>query len=196
RPAEAREVPDVALRHLEEHAAGPPGPAEMIEADARELGEGDGEEREVHARDAETEREEADDEAERDAERDRGPQPGPRADAPMEEDPAGDVGADADVERVPERKLAREAHHDVPGLAGVGEVEDERRHRERVRTRKPGKQNREREKHGEAGACPSHGFLPNRPCGRRSSTRIRRPKLNMLLADGTMRSPARDRKST
>ena len=50
----------VALRDAQEHAAGAAEPVEVIEADARELGEGDGEEREVHARDAEAEGEEAD----------------------------------------------------------------------------------------------------------------------------------------
>ena len=38
---------------------------------------------------------------------------------------AVDVGAEPDIERVAERELAGEAHHDVPGLPEIGEVEDE-----------------------------------------------------------------------
>ena len=104
----------------------------MIEADARELGEGDRQQREVHAGDGEAEGEKADHQAERHAQRDGEPQPGPRSDTVVEEERPRRVRADADVERMPERELAREAHHHVPCLAGVGEVEDQRRDRERV----------------------------------------------------------------
>ena len=61
------------LRDRQEQAGRAADPAEMIEADARELGEGDGQDGEIDAGDAEAEREEADDGAgERAAIGDRG----------------------------------------------------------------------------------------------------------------------------
>src|SRR5689334_17595522 len=190
RAAEIGDVPAVALRHAQKHATGATDPVEMVEADARELGEGDGEEREIHARDAEAEGEKADRDAERDAEQDRHPQPGPGPDAVVEEDRAGGVGADADVERMAERKLAGEPHHHVPRLAGVREIENQRGDRERVRAGEPGQRSQASEQDRERDVAAAQARLPSSPCGRSSSTRIRRPKLNMLLAEGAMRSPA------
>ena len=43
----------------------------------------------------------------------------------MDEQRRRDIGAEPDIERVAERELAGEAHHDVPGLAEIGEIEDE-----------------------------------------------------------------------
>src|SRR6185503_11497805 len=186
RPAEIGDVPGVALRHAQEHAARAADPVEMVEADARELGEGDGEEREIHPRDAEAEGEKAD----RHAQQDRHPQPGPRADAVVEEDRTRRVRADADVERMAERELPGEAHHHVPCLAGVGEVKDQRCDRERVGDREKGKNDEEQEQGGEADLGADQAFFPSRPCGRSSSTRMSRPKLNMLFAEGAMKSPA------
>src|SRR5262249_58977096 len=102
-------APGVALLHAHEQAARAAGPAEVAEPDARDLGEGDREQREIHAGDAEAEGEKADHEAEHHAQRDRKPHAGPRSDAVVEEERPRRVRADADVERVPERELAGEA---------------------------------------------------------------------------------------
>src|SRR4051794_25890241 len=67
RPAEVRDVPGIALRHAQEHAARSADPVEMVESDAGELGKGDGEEREIDPRDAEAEGEKADHHAEQHA---------------------------------------------------------------------------------------------------------------------------------
>src|SRR5688572_19819724 len=74
-PGAAAQVPQVVLgvvRHRQEQARGAAHPGEVVEADARELGEGDGEDGEVHAADAEAEGKEADHRAGERAQRDRG----------------------------------------------------------------------------------------------------------------------------
>src|SRR5205807_9779821 len=78
RAAEVDEVPGVALRDPEEHASRAADPVEMIEADARELGEGDRQKREVDARDAEAEGEKADNHDEKHEKKDRPHQAGHR----------------------------------------------------------------------------------------------------------------------
>src|ERR1044071_5769908 len=166
RPAEVGDIPGVALRYAQEQAARAADPVEMVEADARELGEGDGEEREVHPGDAEAEGEKADHYAERHAEEDRDPQAGPGPDAVVEEDRARRVRADADVERMAERELPREPHHHVPGLAGVGEIENQRRDRKRVRAGEGGKYRKRGEKQPERDAAAAQARFPSRPCGR------------------------------
>ena len=98
----------------------------MIEADARELGECDGQEREVNAGDAVTEGEGAEQSAEGGANKDRQPDSDPRTDAIVKIERAGGIAADAEVQGMAERQLAGEAHHDVPRLAGVGEKQEER----------------------------------------------------------------------
>ena len=128
------------------------------------------------------------------AHRDREPDARPGTDAVMNEQPRRRVGAEADVERVPERELTGEAHHDVPGLADVREVEHQRRDREHVVARDERQREqhdpsrRDRRRHRRRSAC--HLRRPHRPCGRHSSTRISRPKLTMLLAEGVMSTPA------
>ena len=64
--------------------------------------------------------------------RDGGEDAGPWADAVMKEEAGGDVAAEAGIERVAQRKLAGEAHQDVPGLTDIGEVEDQDQHGEQV----------------------------------------------------------------
>src|SRR5262245_35138697 len=91
---------------------------------------------------------------------------------------------------MPERELAGEAHHHVPRLSGVREVQDEGRHRERIRTDESGKGQQNGEQCGERDVGAGHARFPRSPCGRTSSTRMRSPKLNMLFAEGAMKSPA------
>src|SRR6185369_9951127 len=86
------------------------------------------------------------------------------------------------------------AHHHVPRLSDVREVEDQRRDGEEVVAR----EQRQREQHDRR--ChdpdpppPVQGHRrppPMRPWGLASNTRISRPKLTMLLADGAMSTPA------
>src|SRR5262245_28219551 len=89
-----------------------------------------------------------------------------------------------------ERELPGEAHQHVPRLAGVGEVQDERADRQRVGAGQPRERDGEHEQDREQARGAGHDFFPNRPWGRSSRTRINRPKLNMLLADGAIRRPA------
>ncbi len=72
----------------------------MIEGEARELAEGDGEQGEVDAGQREAEAEIAHDRAGKRRRRDSGEDAGPRADAVMEEQSGGDVAAEAGIERV------------------------------------------------------------------------------------------------
>src|SRR6185295_17141838 len=105
RAAEIGEVDLVGLRDLEKKAAGTAGPLQVVEADAEEFAEGDGQQREVDAGNAEAEGEETDRRADRDAQRDRKPQARPGSEAVVEKERGGNVGADADVERVPQGQL-------------------------------------------------------------------------------------------
>src|SRR5262249_25359765 len=114
----------------------------------------------------------------------------PGADAEVEKERPRGVRADAHVERMTERELPAKPHHHVPGLAGVGEVEDQRSHRDRVRSGQSRKKDQGEEQERQKGVGAAHDFFPRRPCGRRSRTRMRRPKLSMLLADGAMNRPA------
>ena len=92
---------------------------------ARELRERNRQDRKIDAGDAEAEREEADEGPGKRRDGNRQRQPEPRRDAEMNVKRGGGIGAEADIERMAERKLAGEPHHDVPRLRGVGEVEDQ-----------------------------------------------------------------------
>ena len=123
----AAQVPKVVagvVGDRQEEAARAADPPEMVEADARELGEGDGEDGEIDAGDAEAEGEEADDGAADDGDRDRGRKSEPRPDAEMHVERRGGIGAEPDIDGVAERELAGEAHHHVPRLPGIGEIQD------------------------------------------------------------------------
>src|SRR3569833_204869 len=100
-----------------------------------------------------------------------------------------------------EGQLSGEAHHDVPRLPDIGEVQDEDQHGEQIiagkewRSRENGKQYREENERAGRQAfdqpCQHHAtFLPRMPCGRNSSTRTRMAKENMLLAEGVNSRPA------
>ena len=77
--------------------------------------------------------------------RDRGEYAEPWPDAELEPQKRADIGAEPDVKRVPERKLARKAHHQIPGLPHIGEVEDQDQHRQQIAVGKE----RRREQHDE-----------------------------------------------
>src|ERR1700722_16284329 len=103
-----------------------------------------------------------------------------------------------------ERKLAGEAHHDVPGLAGISKIENDDEDREQIVVGKPRRGQQHREQRGEQTHRPARqtigeardhrihhvGLLPRMPCGRNNSTSTRMPKANMLLADGVNSKPA------
>src|SRR5262249_24368502 len=113
-----------------------------------------------------------------------------RPDAEMKEQRRRRIGAQAHVERMAERELPGEPHHHVPGLAGVREVEDQRADGERVGAGQPREDGGAGSKDDETDGGSAHALPPKSPCGRRSRTTIRRPKLNMLFAEGATRSPA------
>src|SRR5262249_593274 len=84
-----------------------------------------------------------------------------------------------------------EAHHHVPRLARIREEQDQGCDGQDIRARPSWKNQQKHAGQEEQQLAPaSHGFFPSRPWGRNSSTRISRPKLNMLFADGTMNRPA------
>ena len=58
--------------------------------------------------------------------------PEPRPDAEMHVERRRRIGAKADIERMTERQLAGKAHHDVPGLAGIGEIQNQDQHGEQI----------------------------------------------------------------
>src|SRR4029453_11956510 len=101
-----------------------------------------------------------------------------------------------------ERQLAGEAHQDVPCLADVGEVEDQdqdaqpvlaeqrRRHEQQPEQDGEAPQEARRRVAGETADKTHCEPLPKSPCGRSSRTRMRSPKLNMLLSDGCSSRPA------
>src|SRR5260370_33773923 len=103
----------------QEKPAGPADPSEVIEADARELGEGDSEDCEIDAAHAEAKGEEADDGTACHRDRDRRGQSDPGPETEMDIERRGRVAAEPDIDRVAERELAGEALHNVPPLAGV-----------------------------------------------------------------------------
>src|SRR5262249_37780358 len=184
----------------QEEAARTADPSEVIEADARKLGESDGEDREIDATDAEAKGEEADDGAARHRDRDRRGQPEPRPDAEMDVERRRRIGAEPDIDGVAEGELAGEAHHHVPRLAGIGGIEDDDKDGEKIVVRHPRRrQQHDEQHHQERNAAarnpleqPSDhaSLLPKMPCGRNSNTSTSRPKENMLLAEGVKNRPA------
>src|SRR5262249_62148606 len=125
--------------------AGSPNTMKLIEADACELGKGDGENREAPPADPEAEGKKTDDGAARDRDRDRGGQAEPRPDTEMNVERRGRISAKPDVNGVAERELAGEAHHHVPRLAGIGGIEDDDEDGEQIIVGYPWR----RQQHGE-----------------------------------------------
>src|SRR5580704_10859976 len=173
----------------------------MVEADAGKFGKGDGENGEIDPGDAEAEGESADDRAARRGNRYRGEKPDPRSDAEAREQHCGDVSAEPGENRVAERQLAGEAHHDIPGLAGIGEIKNEDENGDEIVVGNPRRDHERRQESGQQDRGPARhaigearhhqaGLLPRMPCGRNSNTATRMAKANMLLADGVNSNPA------
>src|SRR5258708_37681703 len=97
----------------------------MSEADPRELGERNGEDGEVHAGDAEAECQKSDAGAARRANRYRGEKSEPWTDAVAGEQHRRDITAEPGIDGMAERELPGTAHHDVPGLPGIGRIEND-----------------------------------------------------------------------
>src|SRR5215831_5131296 len=199
----AAQGPQVVARVIgdrQKEAARSADPLEMIEADARELCEGDGENCEVDPADPEAEGKKTDDGAARDRDRDRGGQAEPRPDTEMNVERRGCIGAEPDVNGVAERELAGEAHHHVPRLAGIGGIEDDDEDGEQIVVGDPGRREQHGEHHRQEGKTSTRhsveqpvghvSLLPRMPCGRNSSTSTRSPNENMLFADGVKKRPA------
>src|SRR5690606_642994 len=153
---------------------------------------------EIDAADAEAEGEEADAEAEGHGYRDGDPDAGPGTDAEMHVKRGRRIAAEADIERMAEAELAREAHHHVPGLAGIGEVENDDENGEDVgvdqqrRDQHRGHEQAEQDQRALRHAIDKtgdHALRPSRPCGRKSSTRISSATANMLFAEGAKNRP-------
>src|SRR5262245_36909964 len=171
----------------------------MVKADAGKLGERDGEDGEIDAGDAKAKGQEANDGAGRGRARHGRPKPEPWAHTEVHVEGRRGVGAKPDVERVTQRKLARKAHHDVPGLADIGKVENENQHGDEiVAGRQGGGDERENKPCQQLEPAPGNAVgeerdhvsrLPRRPWGRNSSTTTRMAKVNMLLAEGVNKSP-------
>ena len=124
----AAQQPQIVVRILldrQEQAARRIDEAPIVEADAGELGEGDGQDGEINAGNAEAEGEIADDRAAGGGDRNGGEEAEPWADAEAGEQHRRDITGKPDIERMAERKLPGEAHHDVPGLPGIGEIQNE-----------------------------------------------------------------------
>src|SRR4029453_14054635 len=89
-----------------------------------------------------------------------------------------------------------------PRLTDIGEVEDQdqdaqpvlaehrRRHQQQPQQDGQAPQDARRRIAGETADKTHCGPLPKRPCGRSSRTRMRSPKLNMLLSEGCSSRPA------
>jgi hypothetical protein len=122
------QLPEIVARVLgdrQEQSARRPNPAEVVEADARKLREGDRQNRKVGSGHAKLERQKPDERPTRHRERNRDEETDPGRNAVMNEQCGGRVGAEPDIERVTERELPRKPHHHVPGLARIGVIEND-----------------------------------------------------------------------
>src|SRR3954453_1708609 len=171
----------------------------MIKADARELRERNGEDGKINARGSETKCQKSDDRAARHRDRHGGDEPDPGGKAVVGVQRRCRIRAEPDIDRVAERKLAGESHHDVPCLTRVSEVEDQDQDGQKVivgEARRGDETDQERrDQHDTAprhtGEQTDHvARLPRMPCGRNSSTSTRIANANMLFADGGNSKPA------
>src|SRR5262249_2828554 len=197
----AAQVPPFAEAALLIEQKEPPraaGEIEMVERDAGELGGRDGEQREVDALDPEAEAEPTDHGARGHRDRNGAEPAEPGAEA--EEDPQKRrrIGAEPDIECVTERELPGKAHHQVPGLTHIGEIEDQGEDREQVAVgderRRDQRRQRERQ-HGlrapvDAAPQCDHARRPRTPRGRSTSTAMSSANENMLFIDGSIMKPA------
>src|SRR5438309_944777 len=99
---------------------------------------------------------------------------------------------------MPERQLPGEAHHQVPGLADIGEVENENEDGDQVAV---GDERRRQQRRHDDGArdasarrhvvpARAHARRPIKPCGRSTRTRMSSANENMLFIDGSKKKPA------
>src|ERR1700732_3639917 len=99
---------------------------------------------------------------------------------------------------MPERQLPGATHHQVPGLAEIGEVKNENEDGDQVAI---GNERRHEKRHDDDGAqrasarwhvVPAHAHArrPIRPCGRNTRTRMSSANENMLFIDGSKKNPA------
>src|SRR5262249_4778618 len=109
----------------------------------------------------------------------------------MHEERRRSVGAEADIERMPDREQADIAHHDVPGLAQIGREQHQDHDGDDIAAAEDRQRQQDREQGAESeDRTAAHAARPSSPCGRASRTKIRSPKLNMLLSEGSMKKPA------
>src|SRR6185437_6875025 len=199
RAAQMQDVIVGDMGHRQEEPGRAAEPIEMVEENAGEFVEGDGDEREIDAGHAEAEGKHADNPPGEPRDDHAGQHPDPRQHAEMLEERAAQIGAEPEIEGMAEGKLAGEAHHDVPGLADRGSEEKDDEHRQQVIADEPRQRQhdddeecqRHRDAHRQAEDLPSpHACRPRRPCGRTNSTMMSSAKLNMLLSDGEKKSAA------
>ena len=118
----------------------------MVEADTREFRERDRKDREVNAGNSKTEREEADHRANCACDKKCRNDADPWAHAEFHVERGRHVCAEANIKCVAERKLAREAHHDVPTLTGIGKIKNRYQHDDQIVVRDEGRGGECREK--------------------------------------------------
>ena len=119
-------------RDRQEQTRGRIDEVEMIETDASKLSECDGKDREIDAGDAEAKRQKSNDGATGGRNRDCREKADPGTDAEPGEQPGRDVGAEPRVNRMTERELPGKAHHDIPGLSSVGEIQNDDEYGEQI----------------------------------------------------------------
>ena len=112
---------------------------------------------EIDAGDAEAKGQKADEGAGQSRDRHRHQEAEPRADAEMHVERRRRIGAEPDIERMAERQLPGKAHHDVPALTDIGEVQDQNEHGEQIVA---GKQRR-RDQHDQQRAEQQQGAARN-----------------------------------
>src|SRR6185312_7445647 len=128
---------------------------------------------------------------------DAGEHADPGRHAPMAEQRSAGIGAEPDIERVAERELPGEAGDDVPGLAEIGGEQDHHQHGDDVavdekrQRQHDGNEEHERDRGAvrQAEETAARHARPSNPCGRNSSTRMRRAKLKALLSEGSTTKP-------
>src|SRR5262249_1677186 len=196
------QLPDIVARVLgnrQEQSARRPNPAEVIKADARELREGDRQNRKISPGDAKLERQKPDQRAARHRQRNRNQKSDPGRDTIMNEQRGSRVSAKPDIERVTERELAGKAHHHVPGLARIGVIQNDDENTQEIvadECRRGDEEDQQSREQHQAPALPTlderlHAArLPRMPCGRSTRTSTRIANANMLLAEGVNSSPA------
>src|SRR4029079_9097853 len=188
------------LRDRQEQSGRSVGPPKRVKSDPREFGKRNGENGEIDAGNPKPERKETDKRAGDCRDGDRHEQADPRAEAKMDVQRGRGIGAQSHIKCMAKRQLAGEAHHDVPGLARIRKVQDQNQHGEHViagkqwRGEKTDEERAEQEqgaRWNSGGEPPDHAvLLPMMPCGRKSRTRTRMAKANMVLAEGVNTRPA------